>query len=132
MTTKHYNNLRQRIYYEILYLSGLILLVLTQGYQIQILEIRSFLFEIPEPLELFTFIEQVDEKVCYDLITIKRYDNLLGNCDFARTQVRFQNFIFSRAEPKKTCAHSFLLATIFIQHCDTPLFLSSLIGSEWC
>jgi hypothetical protein len=96
-----------------------------RGYQIQILEIstflskirrkiRSFLFEITESfdgvsqrrvkfplaLELLPFTEQVDENVSYDLITIKRYADLLGSSDFAQIQVRFQNFIFSRAKLK--------------------------------
>jgi len=129
-----------------------------QSYQIQILEIstflskirrkiRSFLFEITESfdgvsqrrvkfplaLELLTFTEQVDENVSYDLITIKRYDDLLWSSDFAQIRVRFQNFIFCRvrAGPKKTCARSFLLAIIlFIQHRDRPLFFSSLIGTK--
>ncbi len=73
------------------------------------------MFEITEPfdgfflkkkvrfqlrLELLSFTEQVDENVPYVLITIKRYDDFLGSCDFAQTRVWFQNFIFSQAEPK--------------------------------
>jgi hypothetical protein len=78
--------------------------ILFQDYQIQILEIStffskvrrkitSFLFEITElfdgfvsqrkvkfllALEFLSFTKQVDEKISYDLITIKRYDHLLG------------------------------------------------------
>jgi hypothetical protein len=50
--------------------------------------------------ELLSVTEQVDENVSYDLITIKIYDDLLGSCNFAQSRVRFQNFIFSWAEPK--------------------------------
>jgi hypothetical protein len=78
-------------------------------------KIQSFLFEITEPfdgffsqrrvkfplaLEVLSFTERVDENVSYDLITTKRCDDLLGTCDFTQMRVRFQNFIFSWAEPK--------------------------------
>jgi hypothetical protein len=33
-------------------------------------------------------------------MTTKRCDDLLGSCDFAQIRIQFQNFIFSRAEPK--------------------------------
>jgi hypothetical protein len=78
-------------------------------------KIKSSLFEITEPfdgffsqrtakfplaLELLSFTERVDENVSYDLITTKRCDDLLGSCDFTQIWFQFQNFIFSRVEPK--------------------------------